>query len=521
MNNAATGSVGTSASSPHATYHLPSPSPWPHQQRGLAELAAAIRAGEKAICVTCPTGGGKTTMFTTRAAEVIARGGRAAIFTNRKILTNQASDTLGRFDVDHGVLAAGYDPARYRRVQVCSLQTIGKRVFERARRRRDDAWELPEADEVHVDEAHSNTAATARAVIEHYKRLGVPVVGWTATPVGLGGLYQRLIAAGAVSELRECGALVRCEVFAPCEPDMQGVKLNAVGEFVQSGMRRRVMQCTVFGDVFAHWRRLNRDGRPTLMWAPGVEESRWFVDQWRARGVTAAHIDGDTPDDERERIFAGSRAGRITVISSCGVLREGFDAPWCEHGILCQPCGALSTYLQIVGRILRASPGKERAVLQDHAGAWHRHGSPNADRDWQLGDTDKSSAAGVRQRRERGEAPEPICCPKCGGVRSLGPRCPFCGHEHVKSCRYVRMTSGELKKMLGPTVKARPKKAPDQVAWDSALYAAARSRKTLQQARGIFYQRHGHWPPPGLRNMPELGHADWSRFAGDVFPWMR
>jgi hypothetical protein len=54
---------------------------------------------------------------------------------------------------------------------------------------------------------------------------------------------------------------------------MKGVKKTLVGEFVQAEMRKRVMQTVVFGDVFQHWKRLNPDGKPTLLFAPGVAES--------------------------------------------------------------------------------------------------------------------------------------------------------------------------------------------------------------------------------------------------------
>ena len=243
---------------------------WPHQAAGLDALWRAIDAGEKTLCVTSPTGGGKTTMISTRAERVLDQGKSLALFTNRRILTSQASGKLSDFGLDHGVLAAGHDPRKWARVQVCSLQTIGKRVFARQQAEREDAWELPNVDEVHIDEAHSNTAETALKVIKYYKSRGVPVIGWTATPVGLQGIYDKIIVAGKNSDLRRCGALVRCDVFAPTEPDMRGVRFNSVGEYLQEGMRKRVMQCTVFGDVFDNWRRLNPDSRPTLMWAPGV-----------------------------------------------------------------------------------------------------------------------------------------------------------------------------------------------------------------------------------------------------------
>jgi hypothetical protein len=277
----------------------------------------------------------------------------------------------------------------------------------------------------------------------------------------------------------------------------------------------------VFGDVFDHWRRLNPAARPTLLFAPGVPESHWFVEQFRQRGVEALHLGDETPDDERQAALAAHREGRVKVICSYGILREGADLPWAWHGILLQACGGLSTYLQIVGRLLRGYEGKERAILQDHSGAWHRHGSPNADREWRLGETDRNIASRVQHARQRGEGPaEPICCPKCQGIRAAGPKCPHCGHEHVRSIRMVRMTGGQLKKMQGPTVKRRKLCTNDERLWTSCLYAAAHTGHTLSQARGHFAQRAGKPLPDYLPNMPSPGSLDWDRRALDVYPWL-
>lgn len=488
---------------------------WPHQHRALKELNRAAKRGFRAICVTCPTGGGKTRIMAEIARRCVNHKFRVALFTHRRLLTGQASQALDKLDVDHGVMAAGYAPALFRGVQVCSVQTIRSRVFATAR------WSLPEADVVLIDEAHAMTGAAARQIIESYRERETFVFGFTATPVGLGKLYETLITAGVNSELRRCGAIVPCDVFAPCEPDMRGVTMNKAGEYVHKGAVRRIMQCTVFGDVFEHWRRLNPAARPTLLFAPGVPESKWFAEQFCQRGVEALHVGDDTPDEERQAAFAAHREGRVKVICSFGILREGVDLPWAWHGILLQACGALSTYLQIVGRLLRSSEGKERAILQDHSGAWHRHGSPNADRDWRLSDTDRQLARRLLRSRQRGEGPaEGICCPKCQGVRGGGPKCPHCGHEHVRSVRMVRMTDGQLKKMQGPTVKRRKLDSDDERLWTSCLYAAAHSGHTLGQARGRFAQRAGKPLPDHLPHVPAAGSLDWDRRALDVYPWL-
>lgn len=484
---------------------------WPHQERVFGLVEDSFRRGHRAVAVTLPTGMGKTEVMTRLCRRAAAKGKRAALFTNRRVLTWQAARNMERAGVDYGVLAAGYAPAAQRPVQVLSAQTVDARVFKKGR------YDLPEADLVLVDEAHGG--AFGKAVTAYLER-GALVLGFTATPVGMAGLYTDLVVAGTKAEGRACGALVPCDVFAPSEPDLKGVKWEGV-DVLNEKARQRVMQCVVFADVFREWELRNPFRRPTLLWAPGVKESRWFVEQFRARGVTAEHVGNDTPQAERERIFAGSESGEVQVVSSMGVLTEGADLPWVYCGLLARPCGSLRLNVQIVGRILRAHPGKDHAVLLDFAGSWHRHGSPNADRQWHLEDTDRS----VRKERKRalreGKEEEGIRCPDCGGVRSSGPKCPHCGREHVRSVRAVRFADGTLKKMVGSVVKKAAKAATgDAAVWTACLFAAAATGRTVRQAAADFRRRAGHDPREGCRPQPAGGSGDWDRAAGDVYPFL-
>lgn len=483
--------------------------PWPHQPIGQDAVVADLKAGHKAVCMTTPTGGGKTFMV----ANIIRRvtdefGWRVALFTNRRILTRQGTKTLVSEGIDHGIIAAGYPMDVQRRVQVVSSPTLASRISR-------EKMDFPPFDLAIFDEAHRRDFDF---IHEYCRKRTIARLGVTATPLNVGDLFDRLIIAGKNSELRACGALVPCDVFAPSEPDMRGVKMVR-GEYVHKGMVQRVMQCLCFADVFDAWKAQNPWGTPTLVFAPGVPESKWFRDEFESRGVRAAHIDGETTEQEREDIFAAHKDGEIKVISSFGVLREGANLPWVDYGILVQVCGALSTYLQIVGRLLRAYPDKKKAILQDHAGAWWRHGSPNMDRAWELTQTDKQLAKERKIARQRGEILEGICCPKCHGIRMAGPKCPHCGFEHKRSVRPVRMLDGTLKKMVGEVIKPKVQPSQDERNWKSCLFAAARSGHTVRQAAGRFYKLTGRWPN-GLANTPDHGSVDWNRRAGEVYPWL-
>jgi superfamily II DNA or RNA helicase len=483
---------------------------WDHQEYAITEGLAAQRAGKRCIAITSPTGSGKRLVIVKMAKATADQNKRAVILTNRRLITSQTVEEVEEHDLDYGMLAAGYQAAMGENVLIVSVQTARRRRFSTT---------LPHADTVLIDEAHNRAF---EAVRQAYLERGATVFGFTATPVGLGG-YDHLVVAAKPSELIQAGVIVPCRCYSPEQPFIKGVMKRKVGEYFDERLQQIITQwrTEVFANTLAWWQRLNPFGTPTMLFAPGVPESRWFVEAFLRRGVPAAHIDGETSETERKRIQKGSRDGFIKIVCSCGVLREGADWPWIDHGILVQICSEISTFLQLAGRLVRAFPGKKEAILQDHAGAYHRHGSPNQDRDWKLGDTDKSIARATWKARREGKEQEPIRCPKCGGERPYGPICPHCNYEHSHSVRMVRFEDGELKKVTGDLVKKRKAISSDQRAWTSCLYAAAHRNMTVGQAAGLFYQKAGHWPTPDLKPPPPPRDSpDGLRRCGDVYPWL-
>jgi superfamily II DNA or RNA helicase len=484
---------------------------WSHQARAINLGFQAKDAGYRCIAITSPTGSGKRRVIAEMCKQAAQKGERSLILTNRRAITWQTVLEAEAHELDYGMLAAGYKPSRWQhQITVAMVQTARSRL---------KLAELPETDNVYIDECHNRAFEPLR---QAYLDRGATVFGFTATPVGLQG-YDHLIVAAKPSELVQAGVIVPCRAYSPEQPLVKGVMRWKVGEHFDERLQAIINEyrTEVFANVLDWWLELNPFGLPTMLFAPGVPESRWFAEAFTKRGIPAAHIDGETSDHERERIMNASREGSIKVVCSCGVLREGADWPWIRHGILVQVCGQVSTYLQIVGRLLRAYPGKGEAILQDHAGAYYRHGSPNEDRVWRLGDTDASIARATWERRKDGKEPEPIRCPRCGGERRYSPKCPHCGYEHSHSVRIVRFQDGKLREVRGNLVKKRKRVPPEQREWTGCLYAAANRGMTLGQAAGWYHQKTGKWPTPDLKPAPPpRDSTDWARECGNVYPWL-
>ena len=491
------------------------PSAWPWQSRGVTEVMTLLGQGVLRVCVTSPTGMGKGYMIEDLASRFVEMGAKCVIFTDRKMLTKQTGERFQAAGIQFGYVSATLGMDTHHSVIVASLQTMRSRLSR-------DRMALPHADVLIIDKAHKNGFDW---IIEHYKKSnpGMIVVGFTASPVGLKDKYERLVTAGTKPEGREHGALVPCRVIGMPEPDMRGVKMNKIGEYVHKGMVKRVMQCTVFADIFDQWQKTGV-GRPTLVWAPGVPESRSIVEEFRSRGITAEHIDGETEDEDRERIREGSKCGAIQVVSSFGVMREGVDWPWVSYGILVQVCGAYETFVQLVGRILRASPGKLDAILQDHSGTWWRHGSPNFDRAWSLEDTNlkiqKERNEALSKSVEDGGDSEPICCPKCHGMRITGTKCPHCGYEHARSVRLIRSEGGDLIAMEGDVFPKKKQRSDINKHWSSVLFRAGSTGMTFAQAAGLHMKETGIWPPNSKEcyPLPKPYSKEWSMRVSEVYP---
>lgn len=501
---------------------------WEHQTRAARDVQAAIQSGQRAICVTSPTGGGKTLVMADLIDLWSAEGLNTVLYTNRRLLLEQTHDRLDGFGIDFGVRAANWnmDSEHFYPVQLSSIQTEHARVFKQQR------WNLHNAQRVLIDEAHTQTGGVAQRLIAEHTAAGAAVVGLTATPLGLGDLYTHLIVAGCPSELRKCGALVPAIHYAPDEPDLRGIKLAEGQDLTERQAVSAIMRNGIFGRVLEWFDKLNPTRRPTILFAPGVRESIWFMEQFQAHGITAAHIDGEevringkverSSREARKHVLESSRDGRITVLCNRFVLREGIDAPWLGHCILATVFGSLQSYLQAGGRLLRADPSLETVTVQDHGGNYWRHGSLNADRQWCLSFTN-AIAAGLRADalRDKRDA-EPVVCPKCKCVLKKPP-CKICGWQPAvgwRKSRAVVQHDGTLKEMHGDIYRPRRVcQRPDGPELWARMYhrsCTERGRRTFRAAAALFAQEQDWgWPDKAWPLMPK-DPLDWFRHVADV-----
>ncbi len=486
---------------------------WPHQESGLKATFAAIEAGERRICFTSPTGGGKSRCSFEIMDYAAQREWPVVMYATRNMLIEQLMKSMDSYGIQYGVRAA--EMWQYEDldapIQIASVPTESSRVFTKKQRN------LHHAKLVLWDEAHMQKSGTAQKIFKHHEEQGAINIGLTATPLGISHLYDKLIVAGNNRNLRDCGSHLPCSVFAPDEPDLKKVKRNKTGEFQIDEKKYQIWTQSIVGRVVDYYNRLNPDRLPTILFAPGVKESMWFVNQLEEAGIRAAHIDGSsvyrdgeeyqTSPDKRREVVDDLRAGRIDVICNRFVLREGIDIPELFHCILATPIGSLLSYIQTVGRVLRNHSSLEKVIIQDHGGNFWRHGSPNMNRDWERiwRMTDVQITNTRLDCMAEGKEPEPIICPACGAVRMTGAICISCNHKHSKSVRMVVQENGDLKRQSGKIMQEKKRIERDDTAkrWTQYYFKAKNSQMTFSQAEGLFKRDLGYWPPRDLPYMPK------------------
>ena len=402
----------------------------PYQQQLVNEIRGQYQLGKRSVLAVLPTGGGKTVIFSHIAQAAARKGNRVCILVHRAELLDQASRSLRKMRVQHGLIAANRSMDLSHAVQVASVQTLARRLHKLPR----DFFQL-----LVVDEAHHSNAGTWAKVIDHFSN--AKLLGVTATPCrgdgrGLGEQYQAMVQGPTAQWLTDNGYLAAARVLAPPGFDAAGLR-KRMGDFDTKQAEQRV--ATIMGDCCSHYRK-HLDGRTAIAFCCSVAHAEAVARLFISQGVPAASIDGTMDAANRRQLLADLAIGRIKVLTSCSLIGEGVDVPSVGGCILLRPTQSVSLHLQMIGRCLRPTPGKPAAVVLDHVGNTVRLGHHLEEREWSLD--------GVK-KRDRDAAPSVKVCPKCfATTMSTAQVCRECGHVFApQERRELQVVDGELDEM--------------------------------------------------------------------------
>ena len=496
------------------------------------------RHGARDVMPVLPCGGGKTVIF----CNMLAREqGASVIIVHRNHLVGQASKTLARNGVRHRVLGSlatqrmctalhMADPTIGRNyvdpTAPCAVAGVDTLVGMDA----SDPW-FARVTLVITDEGHhllrDNKWGKARAMFVNARGAAFTATAMRPDGKGLGrhsdGLIDSMVEVIGMRDLIKMGYLADYRIYAPPNSlDLSAVGVSAGGDFSPPAARQAVHKAKITGDVVEHYLRI-APGKLGATFAVDIEAAKELTEAYRAAGVPAELITGETPDTMRDSIFRRYHARQVLQLVSVDVLGEGTDVPNMEVISLARPTASWVTYVQQFCRPLRPLDDKVGIII-DHVGNVERHAKTRG-----LPDTPQRYHLERRERTAKGtpsDAEPTRTCTKCSGTYTIvehGMKCPYCKITEEPAGRSSpAMVDGVLCE-LDPEVLRALRREVDVVdgpaetfgsyAQSKAMHRNHIERQRAQQELRATLALWGGWQESLGRSAEQAQRAFWVRYG--------
>ena len=385
-----------------------------YQSESLTEIRKKFAAGIKRVLLWLETGSGKTVVFCEVLKGAHAKGRHAIMVVRGKDLVDQASQRLFRENVPHGCLQADHwNKQPHAFIQICSIDTLFRRKL------------LPKADLIVIDEADLATSDSFMWLLDKYKDQFVLSV--TATPYAKKGLrhiadavvhpisYVQLVAKNYLKPLR---------YYVPSTIDLTGVGIDKkTGDFKLNELDKQMRKAALYADIVDSYKKIAYP-RPAILFASSIAHSLEMVEKLKESGITAEHVEADTPQAERQAVIKRVQSGETNVVCNVGVFCRGVDIPCISAVIMARPTMSYNLYQQQLGRGTRIHPSYPDCIVLDHANNIKMHGFKEHER-----------AAELDPPPEKMKKFRVVMCKKCFHAFDYNVLqsyiCPLCGYDNT------------------------------------------------------------------------------------------
>jgi len=234
------------------------------------------------------------------------------------------------------------------------------------------------------DEAHTALGEKTSAAIRNWT--GPIFIGMTAT----GALIARHVTDLFPTQTSrfDLAQAARRGVIAPlrCVRISPGVGVRTIAkvplrrgevdtEFDQDELAKLLDQ-QPFNLAVANLYKTRFNGVPGVVYAAGVRHAYNLGEAFRAEGIKAQAVSGETPKRQLAEILARYERGDIDVLINAQLLAEGWNSPRATVCMHLAPTASKRIYQQRVGRVTRRHPGKEAGLVVDFVHPATKHDDP-------------------------------------------------------------------------------------------------------------------------------------------------
>ncbi|UAC01404.1 DUF3427 domain-containing protein [Dactylosporangium vinaceum] len=344
----------------------------PFQERMLELIELSRQRGHHRNLLVSATGTGKTVMAAVdygRLRERLHRS-RLLFVAHQKQILDQSRATFRHALRDHAfgeMWVGGERPSRFDHVfaSVQSLSVNG----------------LPHLDPDHfdvviIDEFHHAAAPSYRMLVETLTPR--ELLGLTATPERADGReLLHWFGDRIAAELRLWDAIEQHRLAPFAYYGIHdGTDLSKVPWQRGKGYDEEALAEVYIGNeswvrfVFQQLQQhvTNVAAMRCLGFCVTVAHARYMAEQFRALGINAIALWGDTPQVERDAAIRRLKDGDLQVIFSVELFNEGLDVPKVDTLLMLRPTESATLFLQQLGRGLRTAKDKSVCTVLDFVG---------------------------------------------------------------------------------------------------------------------------------------------------------
>lgn len=351
-------------------------------QRQAIDAAYEWHTKNQGHClVVVPTGGGKSLIMGTIAAEAVAGGARVSVIAHRKELINQNWRALlhaGLHSLQCGLISAQHGrKSLHTPATVASIQTLGRNPYQYG------PYDLVLVDEAHMIPRNSNTMFRKVLSAFRTRRPSVRIIGFTATPYRLDSgylhkgddrLFDDIAYEITIRELLDAGFLAPLISKATlARYDVSKVATRG-GEYVEHDLQITVDAPEATSAIVEELAQLGVGRKRWLVFCAGVSHAEHVAEALTAKGFPSASVHAGLSSTERAIRLEAFRSGRLRALTNCDILTTGYDEPSIDLLALCRPTMSAGLHVQMLGRGLRTAQGKTECLVLDFAENIMRHG---------------------------------------------------------------------------------------------------------------------------------------------------
>lgn len=395
--------------------------PRDYQKQAVEAVVDGMERGEPRQLLILPTGSGKTISFALLLKKLLKDKDRALILAHREELLTQAKEKIALVAPNLSVGLFQGERREGLNAQVCiaSVQTASTSSNL-------DLLKKSNFKICIIDECHHAMADTYLRICQNLdfitqkelKKAKVRnrsceavvrrtsaskrnpskepatrlLLGVTATASRLDGrdlgiVFPYLAYEKDIVEMIEAGYLCNLRSFTETTSvSLRGVKIRG-GDFAVSDLARRINVDERNFQIVDFYQK-HAEGRKGVVFCVDIEHSKAVAKCFKARGVEAAAVYGSMPKAERSRVLDDYREGKLSVITNCQLLTEGWDVPEIQVVMTARPTRSGALFSQMIGRGMRPAPNKNECILLDFADVFLNRPPCNVDMflndiDWQ------------------------------------------------------------------------------------------------------------------------------------------